>query len=105
MYEKLEENAENPANLNHALLGQMRCNSKLGNHGVAIQQAQRMQATERLTPDMAAETNLAIGNASIELKRYEMAKTAFGQVVGQIQGEMAAASATDFIRQSKQKSM
>lgn len=90
MFERLEENAENPANLNHSLLGQMRCNSKLGNHGIAIQQAQRMQATERLTPDMAAETHLAIGNASLELKRYEMAKTSFEQVITQTQGEMAA---------------
>ena len=90
MFERLEENAENPANLNHSLLGQMRCNSKLGNHGIAIQQAQRMQATERLTPDMAAETHLAIGNASLELKRYEMAKSSFEQVIEETQGEMAA---------------
>ena len=90
MFERLEENAENPANLNHSLLGQMRCNSKLGNHGIAIQQAQRLQATERLTPDMAAETYLAIGNASVELMRYEMAKNAFEEVLKQTQGEMAA---------------
>lgn len=90
MYERLEENAENPANMNLSLLGQMRCNSKIGNHGVAIQQAQRLQSTERLSPDMAAETHLAIGNASLELQRYEMAKNAFEKVIENNQGEMAA---------------
>ncbi|MDY0101760.1 MAG: tetratricopeptide repeat protein [Lentimicrobium sp.] len=90
MYERLEENAENPANMNLSLLGQMRCNSRLGNHGIAIQQAQRLQSTERLTPDMAAETQLAIGNASLELQRYDMARTAFEKVIQHNQGEMAA---------------
>lgn len=90
MYEKLEENAENPANLHHAYLGQMRCNSKLGNHGIAIQQGQRLLATDRLTPDVAAETNLAVGNAALELKRYDLATKSFSQTMKQARGEMAA---------------
>lgn len=90
MYERLEENAENPENMNLSLLGQMRCNSKIGNYGVAIQQAQRLQSTERLTPDMIAETHLAIGNAALELQRYDMAKSAFDKVIINNQGEMAA---------------
>lgn len=90
MYEKLEDNAENPDNLHLAYLGQMRNNSRLGNHGIAIQQGQRLLATDRLTPDIAAETHLAMGNSSLELQRYEMAKSSFEQTLKLARGEMAA---------------
>ncbi|MBW6490510.1 MAG: tetratricopeptide repeat protein [Lentimicrobium sp.] len=90
MYEKLEENAESSSNLHHAYLGQTRCNSKLGNHGIAIQQAQRLLSSDRLSPDVVAETNLAVGNAALELKRYDLATKSFDQALKLARGEMAA---------------
>jgi TolA-binding protein len=90
MYEKLEDNAENPDNLHLAYLGQMRNNSRLGNHGIAIQQGQRLLASDKITPDIAAETHLAIGNSSLELQRFEMAKYSFEQTLKLARGEMAA---------------
>lgn len=90
LYEKLEENAENPANLHQAYLGQMRCNAKLGNHGIALQQGQRLLATDRLTPDILAETHLTLGNSAFALQRYEMAKSSYEQTLKSGRGEMAA---------------
>jgi len=90
MYERLEENAENPASLQESYLGQMRCNFYLGNHGIAVQKGQKVLETERLSPNLAAETHLITGKSYMSLQRYEAARTSFENVMKLSQGEAGA---------------
>jgi len=90
MFERLEENAENPASLQESYLGQMRCNFYLGNHGIAIQKGQKVLETERLSPDLAAETHLITGKSYMSLQRFESARASFENVLKISQGEAGA---------------
>lgn len=90
MYQRLEENAENKANITEAITGQMRCNYQTGNYGQAIQYAQRTLTQERLTPALEAETQLIIGKSARALQRTDLAKSSFEETLKLSQGEAGA---------------
>lgn len=90
MYNALSESAENEANMQSAMLGQMRCNARLGNNGVAMQVGQRLLQTEKLSADQIAETQLIVGNAALALGKPDMAAEAYAEVVKRSQGVYGA---------------
>jgi TolA-binding protein len=90
MYERLEENAENPTSLQESYLGQMRCNFYLGNHGIAVQMGQKVLETARLSPNLVAEIHLITGKSYMSLQRYETARVSFENVLKISQGEAGA---------------
>lgn len=90
MYQRLEENAENKANLADAMLGQMRCQYQTASYGQAIQNGQRLLMQERLTPGLTSETHLTIGKSAKALRRNDLAKSSFEETLKLSQGEAAA---------------
>jgi len=90
MYERLEESAENPDNLQEAYLGQMHCNYHMGNYGIAYQNGQRVLGIDRLSAGIAAETHLIMGKSSLALQRNEAARSSFSEVLKLSQGEATA---------------
>jgi TolA-binding protein len=90
MYQKLEENAENKANLTEAIVGQMRANFEVGNYAQAITFAQRVLTMDQIPTSLAAEANLLTGRASTILRRTEQARTAFTKTLELSQGEPGA---------------
>ena len=90
MYQKLEDNAENKANLTEAIVGQMRSNYLVGNFAQAIQYAGRVLEMDQIQTNMAAEANLIIGKSALTLKRSEQARSAFAETVKLSQTEAGA---------------
>lgn len=90
MFNILGESAENEANIQAAMLGQMRCNARLGNNGVAMQLGQRLLQGEKLSADLIAETQLIVGNAALAFGKPEMATEAYAEVVKHSQGAPGA---------------
>lgn len=90
MYQKLEENAENKANIAEAVTGQMRCNYEVGNYGQTIQYAQRVLDMDQLSSSLKAEANLLMGRCSLALRRPEQARAAFNETVKLSQGAPGA---------------
>jgi len=90
MFNLLGESAENDANMQAAMLGQMRCNARLGNNGVAMQIGQRLLQGEKLSADLIAETQLVVGNAAFALGKPDMAAEAFSEVIKRSQGALGA---------------
>lgn len=90
MYQKLEENAENKANITEAIVGQMRANYEVGNYAQAIAFAQRVLALDQISTSLTAEAHLITGRSSNLLKRTEQARTAFTKTLELSQGEPGA---------------
>jgi len=90
MYQRLEENAENKANLTEAITGQMRCQYYTGNFGLAIQNAQRLLLQDKVSEMLAAEANLITGNSAKSLRRNDQAIDAYNQTLRLTKGEAAA---------------
>lgn len=90
MYQKLEENAENKANLAEAVTGQMRCNYEVGNFGQAIMYAQRVLEMDKITSNLKAEAYLITGRSSKLLKRPEQARDAFTETIKLSKSEAGA---------------
>ncbi|GAB1405420.1 tetratricopeptide repeat protein [Lentimicrobium sp.] len=93
MYNILGETAENEVNRQTAMLGQMRCNAKLGNQGVAMQMGQRLLQSEKLSTDLIAESQLVVGNAALALGKPDMAYDAYNEVVKNSPGALGAEAA------------
>jgi len=90
MYQQLEENAENKANMTEAITGQMRCQYYTGNFGLAILNGQRLLLQDNISSGLAAESNLIIGNSAKSLKRNDLARTSYNETIRLSQGEAAA---------------
>lgn len=90
MYQQLEANAENKANLLEAIVGQMHCNFEVGNYAQAIQNAQRVLMQDQIPTILAAESNLLIGRSSLILQRPEQARSSFTETIKLSQGEPGA---------------
>ncbi|MDP4290691.1 MAG: tetratricopeptide repeat protein [Bacteroidota bacterium] len=74
IYTKLENSATDRAIRAEALAGQMRCNYKLNNWGLAAQAAQRLQSGPDLTIAQLAESNLVLGTSSLKLDNLSLAR-------------------------------
>jgi len=90
MFQKLEENAENKANMTEAITGQMRCQYYTGNHGLAIMNGQRLLLQDDLSHGLMAEANLITGNSARTLNRPELARSSYSETIRLSQGEYGA---------------
>jgi tetratricopeptide (TPR) repeat protein len=74
LYTKLESNTTDRVLRTDALTGEMRCNYKLNNYGLAAQAAQRLQSGSDLSAALLAESNLVIGISSLQLNNLTLAR-------------------------------
>jgi TolA-binding protein len=74
LYTKLETSTTDRLIRTEALTGQMRCNYKLNNYGLAAQAAQRLQSGSDLSIAQLAESNLVIGISALKLNNLSLAR-------------------------------
>ena len=73
-YTKLESSSTDRTLRSEALTGQMRCNYKLNNYGLAAQAAQRLQSGADLSIALIAESNLVMGVSALKLDNLPLAR-------------------------------
>ena len=80
-YTKLESSTTDRTVRGDALTGQMRCNYKLNNYGLAAQAAQRLQSASDLTITQVAESNLMIGVSALKLNNLPLARRSLEKAI------------------------
>jgi len=106
LYSKLETNTTDRVLRAEALTGEMRCNYKLDNFGLAAQAAQRLQSGSDLTGAQLAESNLVIGTSALRLNNLPLARKSLEKAVtdqGAVGAEANYALATIEFQQQKYK--
>ena len=88
-YAKLESSTTDRTLRNDALTGQMRCNYKLNNYGLAAQAAQRLQTGSDLSIALVAESNLVMGVSALKLDNLPLARKSLEKAMTD-QGETGA---------------
>jgi TolA-binding protein len=76
-YSQLETNAEYKSNVLEARLMEMRCYWKSGNLINAIEAANSLLGTDKVTSEQKAEANITIGRAAMSLDSIPLAQTEF----------------------------
>jgi tol-pal system protein YbgF len=80
-YTKLEESTADKSLRNDAFIGQMRCNYKLNNFGLAAQAAQRIGNNADNNSNVVSESNLVIGVAALKMNNLPLAKRSLEKVI------------------------
>lgn len=89
-YAALENQAEYSANILMARTGSMRCLGLLSRHEEAIQAANNLLATEKLSDELVAEARLVKGRSALALDSISLAQTEFLMVSRMTKSEMGA---------------
>ena len=82
-YTKLEANTTDKSLRNDAYIGQMRCNYKLNNFGLAAQAAQRLGNNTENNATVVSESNLIIGVAALKLNNLPLAKRSLEKITSE----------------------
>lgn len=80
-YTKLEGVTSDKTLRNDAYIGQMRCNYKLNNYGLAAQAAQRLGNSAENSTALVAESNLIIGVSALKLNNLPLAKRSLEKII------------------------
>jgi len=80
-YTKLESSTTDRLFHSEALTGQMRCNYRLNNYGLAAQAAQRLQSSSDLSIALVAESNLVIGVSTLKLNNLPLARRSLEKAI------------------------
>ncbi len=88
-YTKLEGITADKGLRNEAYIGQMRCNYKLNNFGLAALAAQRLGNSPENSTTILTETNLIMGVSALKLNNFPLAKRSLDKTVAD-QSELGA---------------
>lgn len=77
LFQQLQEMAETPANKTTGRLGAMRCAWNLKKHEVALEESNKVLATEKLTPQQITEAKYIKAKSLYEINRLDDALTEF----------------------------
>lgn len=77
LYQRLEADAEVPANKLSGRQGAMRCAYTLGKYDIALDESNKVLSTEKITPQQTNEAKYDKAKSLFELQRYDEAMTEF----------------------------
>jgi tetratricopeptide (TPR) repeat protein len=89
-YQQLEKVSTGPVTLAESNVGQMRCNIKLGNFDEAIVAANKVQADEKSSNELVAESYLTKAKSYLKLKRDTLAIRELRNTVAKTKSEKSA---------------
>jgi len=89
-YRRLNETAENKANVLEALTGMMRCYYFLQKYDTAIFVSEKLLGQDKLNDNLTNEANLTIGLAALATNNLSLAKTQFQDVAKNSRNETGA---------------
>jgi len=89
-YRRLNETAENKANILEALTGMMRCYYLLHEYDTAIFVSEKLLGQDKLNDNLTNEANLTIGLAALATNNLSLAKTQFQDVAKNSRNETGA---------------
>lgn len=89
-YQKLEQNADFPKNINEAKLGQMRCHYLVADYQKALNISSQIIEIPKISETAQNEAYLIKGNSAYKLGNTALAQTALERVAKNSQGEHGA---------------